>query len=775
MTVPAERTDAAPAPDLEAQLKRRLDQIDALGRVAHALTGVEDAQRTMQYLAAEGMRVFGAERAAVYLYERKRGRFECVVSLGLSARYVGSVSRRFQELPAVRSTVKGEPHFINDVRTEPEYPLREDAEVEGFLAVASLPLVFGGESMGALTFYHDAPRAYSEDERRLAIAFADQAALAIGKSRLLEQVSRIKREWQSAFDSIGSGLAITESTGLITRGNRFIAELAQVPVTALPGVEIQTLFAAWPQAGRDPLLEALATNARISTQLDSRDGRHLVLTATPRPEGGLVVAVDDLTELVRLEERFSRVVQTAHDAILIAGLDGKVSFANDAAVTLFARPLWGLLGTPISSLLPPEGAAVIPVQPQDEGAPRRHESLMRRDDGARRLAVSSAPLDEGGKRTGTVIIARDVTQEREAEEALRRSEARFRALFAAAPLAIFTIDAEHRFQSVNRAAVDMVGLAGREPGRGVRDFLLPAEAEYVGGHLRASFRGETRDFIFHFRRADGAVREAAAISVPVEEAGRVPAVLAIARDVTEEMQLRERLTHSEKMAALGALVSGVAHELNNPLAGIAALAQALALDPGTDEESARISQTIRREAVRAARIVSDLLTFARQRPLRREQTDLNMVVREALESCPTCHEEGVRWDLALAPDLPLVNADSEQVRQVITNLVTNASQAMREGRRRVGTVRTYGNEEVVGCEVSDCGPGIAPEVIQRIFEPFFTTKGVGEGTGLGLSISHGIIRAHGGDIQVQNRAEGGARFWFELPRRTSRGTRVTDG
>jgi signal transduction histidine kinase len=173
--------------------------------------------------------------------------------------------------------------------------------------------------------------------------------------------------------------------------------------------------------------------------------------------------------------------------------------------------------------------------------------------------------------------------------------------------------------------------------------------------------------------------------------------------------------------------------------------------------------------------VSDLLTFARQRPLRRADTDLNAVVREALEACPACHEDGVRWDLALAPDLPPVNADPEQIRQVVINLVTNATQAMREAPRRVGAVRTYGNEEVVGCEVADSGPGIPPEVLQRIFEPFFTTKGVGEGTGLGLSISHGIVRAHGGDIQVQNRAEGGARFWFELPRRTSRGTRVTDG
>ncbi|MGH7702550.1 MAG: PAS domain S-box protein [Gemmatimonadales bacterium] len=756
---------------VQQQLARRLDQIEALGRVAHALTGVDDAEQTMQFVAVEGARVFQAQRAAVYLLDRRRESLDCMVALGLSTRYVEAVTRSFRELPAARAVMSGEPRFTPEAQTDPDYPLRREALEEGFSSVAVLPLVFGGESIGSLAFYHDRPREYTDDERRLASAFADQAALAIGKSRLLDQVSRIKREWQSAFDGTGSGLALVESGGQILRGNRFLADLARIPVTELPGLDLRTLFPAWPEPARDPLLGALAAKVRTSALMDGPEGRHLVVTATPRPEGGLVVAVDDLTELVRLEERFSGVVQTAHDAIVIASLDGRISFANRAAMELFGLPLSELLGSALADRLPETLGA--PSRPSGEVGParaRRYESEVRRPDGVRYIAVSSAPLEERGTLAGVVAVARDVTQERLAGEALRRSEARFRALFAAAPLAIFTVDQEGRFQSVNHAAVRLFG-----PAQGVGDVLRPGEVDHVNAQFRASFRGETRDFIFHFTRPDGQVREAAAISVPVEEIGGARAVLTLARDVTDEVQLRERLTHSEKMAALGQLVSGVAHELNNPLAGIAALAQALALDPTVDEGAVRISHTIRGEAMRAARIVSDLLTFARQRPLRRQDVDLNTLVREALETSPNFGRDGIHWELALSGNLPVVSLDAEQIRQVLGNLLANAAHAMRGSPARLGSIRTYWTDEIVGCEVADSGPGVAPEALQRIFEPFFTTKNVGEGTGLGLSISHGIIRAHGGDIGVRHRAEGGARFWFELPRAGARGPRVDDG
>jgi len=447
--------------------------------------------------------------------------------------------------------------------------------------------------------------------------------------------------------------------------------------------------------------------------------------------------------------------------------------ANPAAAELFGRPAAGLARDSLAPLLPDErGGPALPEAGLP--GPRRYEALIRREDGVRIADVSLSTLEEGGTEAGVMAVARDVTRERLAAEALRRSERRFRALFNRAPLAIFTLDRNGSFLATNRATFRLAGVTAPDPAARFQDFVVPADRTRVDLELERSFRGETRDFLFQFRRPGGAVRQAAAVTVPVEERGGRRAVLALARDVTDEVELRERLTHSEKMAALGALVSGTAHELNNPLAGIAAMAQALLLDRGVPADIARALDTIRGEAMRAARIVTDLLTFARLRPLARRETDLNSLVRETFSASPGLAADGVVWTLGLDPTLPAVPADPDQVRQVITNLLVNAAQAMSSASRREGLVRTWSTPDWVGCEVLDTGGGIAPDVLSRIFEPFFTTKAQGQGTGLGLSISHGIIRAHGGEIRGENRPEGGARFAFQLPRDPTRIPRTGD-
>jgi len=363
---------------------------------------------------------------------------------------------------------------------------------------------------------------------------------------------------------------------------------------------------------------------------------------------------------------------------------------------------------------------------------------------------------------------RDVTQERAAISEVHRSEARYRTLFTAAPVAICTLDDQGRFLSVNRAALTMLGLDQLPPGASLDQFVEPADAESVRRHMMSSLEGETRDFFFRFRRTDGAVREAAVVATPMAHVAS-PTVLAIARDVTDEQRLRERLIQAEKMAALGQVISGVAHELNNPIAGINALAQTLILEGPLDRGTQRVLESIREEGARAARIISDLLTSARQQPLKRQNVDLNLIVADTLALETSAREHEVDWRLDLAAGLPEVSADPDQIRQVLENLVTNACQAMANQDHPAGYIRTYVLDRVVGCEVSDSGPGIDANSVGRVFEPFYTTKGVGEGTGLGLAISHGIVEAHGGTISAENLAAGGARFSFELPRHPGQG------
>ena len=640
--------DRAATAALRAELDHRLRELQVLRRTAHDLAGTSDAESTMRYVAEEGMRLFSATHAGVALIDGPRRSMRHTVGINLPEAYTTAMDAAFFDLPFAHRIMRGELLTLTDVSARPDLPeFARIVALGGYVSIIAIPLRFGEEVIGLLGFASDRPREWTEDEQVLARAFADQAALAIGKSRLLDTVTRAKAEWQVVFDAAPSGLAIVDAQGNVVRANRALARLTGVELEGLVGRALPSLFPEWPWGAEDPLTQSRG-GITVSRLMAARAGRMLVITLAPEREGRVIVVLDD------------------------------------------------------------------------------------------------------------------VTREQEALDALRRSEGRFRALLSAAPVAILTVERDEGVQAINSAAAGLLGLPSEGITVPLGSILIPGEAESCRVKLAAAFAGKAQEYITHLRRVDGAVREVHLVIVPLEERGGVRTVLALARDITDEQALRERVAHAEKMAALGQLVSGVAHEINNPLAGITALAEALAVEE-RDEGTDRILSTIRREAGRAARIVQELLLFSRQRPLLRTEVDLNEVVREVLLVGAV---EGVRWETDLAADLPTVPADLDQVLQVVRNLVRNAGQAMAGRPGATGTIRTWADAALVACEVLDDGPGIPPDVLNRIFEPFFTTKGAGEGTGLGLSISHGIVRAHGGEIRAQNRPTGGARFWFELPRGT---------
>ncbi len=248
---------------------------------------------------------------------------------------------------------------------------------------------------------------------------------------------------------------------------------------------------------------------------------------------------------------------------------------------------------------------------------------------------------------------------------------------------------------------------------------------------------------------------------------------ALIRDVSERKKLDDetrdiyhQLLQAEKMAALGQTISGVAHELNNPLATILSWAERLserALEPSVR----RGVETILSESERAARIVRSLLTFARKRQTTRAMVDVNQVVRETLAL--RAYEQrvtNIAVIVALATGLPHVFADGQQVQQVLLNLIINAEQAMLSANGRgVLVVRTWHDphDESVILEINDDGPGVPDDLQPKIFDPFFTTKGVGQGTGLGLTVAYAIVQEHGGRIRLESHPSAGASFYVELP------------
>jgi two-component system NtrC family sensor kinase len=238
------------------------------------------------------------------------------------------------------------------------------------------------------------------------------------------------------------------------------------------------------------------------------------------------------------------------------------------------------------------------------------------------------------------------------------------------------------------------------------------------------------------------------------------------RDAAERVELRRRLTQSEKLAALGQFVAGIAHELNNPLQAV--LGHLELMLHGSAQTSARARRDLKivfREADRAAKIVHNLLVFAGSRRITRRRLNVSLVVQRALSlRAAACAAAGIEVVKHLAPKLPRVAGDSLLLQQTLLNVIVNAEQALQaiDGPRRI-EARTFARADRVVIEIADNGPGIPDEALTRLFEPFFTTKEVGKGTGLGLAIAYGIVQEHGGELHASSRPEGGAVFTIELP------------
>lgn len=354
--------------------------------------------------------------------------------------------------------------------------------------------------------------------------------------------------------------------------------------------------------------------------------------------------------------------------------------------------------------------------------------------------------------------------------ALVHSDTRHRRLVASCPLPIYSLDGDGNFIEANQATADVLGRPIEELiGRPFQQIIDPEDASFVIAEFQNTMTGREGPGNLEFRvvRPNGEHRTVQITRAALERGGEIVGVQGIGRDVTDERSRDAQFRRVERMASVAPLLSGVCHELNNPLTSIKSFAEFLLLDersPG-DQEALEI---VAREAERAAKIVSDLRVVARQSQEAASScamVNLNEVVEQVVAARrASLSADEIEVRLELDPALRPAWSVRPQIEQVVTHLLTNAIQAMRDSDPpRVVTVSTYPGDLGVVLQIADNGPGIRPEDQNRIFDPFWTTKLPGEGTGLGLSLVNSIVTDHGGRIRVDSGVGRGATFTIDLP------------
>lgn len=561
---------------------------------------------------------------------------------------------------------------------------------------------------------------------------------------------------------------------------------------ALVILGIVALFAAVAAVFNRQFVTPAITLARLAT-------RPAAPGAAPLPEAGARELPAPFRPLAAeiAEAGRTRAAQTAHLRAMVDGVPLRVVYldagliyrdANREFLAFIGKSRDQVIGAHVRDILGPQ------VEAQYHGiepAIRRGEIgrfegwISYRDQGRRFLQVSILPFQAPGEALpGYLTFTRDLSDLKEAEQeaeanlaALAEREGRYRSVVVSALDGIVVMNDSGVTMEFNPAAETMFGYSAAEAiGRRVGDLIVPDEARHAHEHGMVRYLSSGERHVIGKRieveamRKDGSRLPVELTVTEMRSEGRRVFVSHL-RDLTEAKRLeremqegRERLHQVEKLSAMGSLLAGVAHELNNPLA-IAVAQSTLLVDKAPDDATRARAERIRAAAERCGRIVKSFLAMARQKPPQRKRLDVAEVIRAALEVVGySLRSAGVEVETRLPDDLPGVSADRDLLGQVFSNILVNAQQALtsRPMPRHIRiTARRDGAEVLVRFE--DNGPGVPEAVRHRIFDPYFTTKAVEVGTGIGLSISRNVIETHGGTIRLGAGDLPGACFDIRLP------------
>jgi PAS domain S-box-containing protein len=611
--------------------------------------------------------------------------------------------------------------------------------------------------------------------------FQNQAGVTPSEEQLdqLGQlIMRSQRNFKELIDSLDDAALAISLDGTLKTVNRRTSETLGVPYSALVGHKLEEFLGAPLRAEAAGSMERFLEKRNWSGVVEvhlKNDSRRLyydcVVNAIVKGDDvtGASVMARDITGHREKEQRFTQLFESLQEGVYISNPQGKLLEVNPALVTILGYDSKeDLLNLPPDQLsVDAGGEPALGQSGSQSGRTRTRELRLRRKDGGVAVCVdtSTGVMEEGRlvRYQGTLV---DVTEKRAMERQLHRQEEFRQRLLESFPDLILVLDMKGQYTFVSARIRELLGYGPEQLiGKNVDD------VEHTSPELAALYRtvatgkSSRTSCEYGSRHHDGSWRTMLGMASPLlDTEGRPAGVIISVRDMTMEKKLEQQIIQSERLAAMGQMIGGFAHELNNPLTSILGMAELL--QEGGVSEAARKQITIlHQQARRAAEIVQNLQYFARPPAPGRSQVNLNELVQRTVQmQAYPLRKSNITVDFLQEPTIPAVVADPNQLMQVFLNLLLNAEQAIRESREK-GTIRVRigRNPDSVWIVFQDDGPGIAPENLTHIFDPFFTTRRPGRGTGLGLSICKTVLREHGGNIEAASAPGGGAVFTITLP------------
>jgi PAS domain S-box-containing protein len=594
-------------------------------------------------------------------------------------------------------------------------------------------------------------------------------------ARLFEQVHGSRDRWVRVIDAIPDSIVVHNPEGNIVRINRPLADRLGVHPSRLIGRPIHEVLGTKREAaaGHCPLCSDQPGVVEGPVELLA-DGSFLVSTTKISPDDGAdahtIHVLVNIREKLEAERRYRDLFDSIQEGAFFCDPDGHMVDANHALVQMLGcASLEDLLTKNLfEDLLPPSSRGRLLEELAGADILRNRETELRRQNGRpiEALLHVSAVRDPSGTLVQYRGLILDITDQKNSRAALRRERDFNWSILNHTQNIILVLDASGRIAYVNHRAAEIgysvEALQGLPLARLIHTSHRPIFLEALRTVLES---GAVQRLELPFLRREGSMtRFVVHLSSMREKSGDSSSAVVVMTDVTEASLLQAKLAHAEKMAALGQLVSGVAHEVNNPLSGIVGFTDLLLENPELPDFARENLGIILQEAERTRLIVQNMLRFAREMPPQRELVQVNAVLRQTLKlRSYGMSNRNVEILERLAQNLPVVVADPHQLEQVFLNILNNAFDAIEQsGRPGRMEVETRARGENVEVHFRDNGPGISNA--DRIFEPFFTTKPVGKGTGLGLSICYGIIQAHDGEILCHNNPNSeGCTFLIRLP------------